>query len=234
MNSIFKILSVIFFLCLSFIYAQNEYSTNISLNFNYTTTAQLYLQPFSSDQFLRTKSIELNNINSYSLEINHKIFEDIFLGLSAEYSKINYSNNNFNLSGERATSNDGFTFIPIELTIYYYLPFSTESFKFFMGGGGALYFGKFYRTLGDLTINSKMNKSSFGIHVAIGMDYFFYNNFSLKAQMRFRDPELEWKNEYSNNVVNYNGITYLLNSSTFFTKVNIDGITFSLGISYNF
>jgi outer membrane protein W len=79
-----------------------------------------------------------------------------------------------------------------------------------------------------------MNKSSFGIHVAIGMDYFFYNNFSLKAQMRFRDPELEWKNEYSNNVVNYNDITYLLNSSTFFTKVNIDGITFSLGISYNF
>ncbi|MBI5807278.1 MAG: hypothetical protein HZA74_02645 [Ignavibacteriales bacterium] len=234
MNSIFKILSVIFFLCLSFIYAQNEYSTNISLNFNYTTTAQLYLQPFSSDQFLRTKSVELNNINSYSLEINHKIFEDIFLGLSAEYSKINYSNNNFNLSGERATSNDGFTFIPIELTIYYYLPFSTEYFKFFMGGGGALYFGKFYRTLGDLTINSKMNKSSFGIHVAIGMDYFFYNNFSLKAQMRFRDPELEWENEYSNNVVIYNGITYLLNSSTFFTKVNIDGITFSLGISYNF
>jgi len=52
--------------------------------------------------------------------------------------------------------------------------------------------------------------------------------------MRFRDPEFEMENSYPDKIVNYGGKTYLLSSQTFSSKVNIDGISFAIGILFQF
>lgn len=229
-----KILFLLFIFAFQIAFSQDESVFNFSVNLNYTTTSKLFPQPFSSDQYIRTKYDELNNAYSYSAELRYKISEEIFAGIGAEYLKKTFTNRNLNLGGIRAETKEGYTFIPIELTIYYVLPFSSEYFKFFMGGGGGLYLGKFIREFGDITTNSKLNKNSFGIHVVIGMEYVFWENLSIRGQMRFRDPEIELKNNYASNLVTYNGTTYLISTQDYFTKVNIDGITFVIGIVYSF
>ncbi|MCX7876691.1 MAG: hypothetical protein N2321_11070 [Melioribacteraceae bacterium] len=229
-----KKLFLILILIANFVYPQIFKKNNIAISSNYTTTSKLFYNPFSSDKVLRSNFIEINNFYSVSLEFRTKFFEEIFISASTEYLNKNFKYNNFNLSGEQVHTNDGIIFIPIEFSIYYYLPFSNENFNFFMGGGSSGYFGFFKREIGDQKIKSELYKFSYGITVSVGMEYLFYQPLSIRFQMKFRDPELIWKNSYTSNIVNYNGKTYLLNTSTFYSKLNIDGIIFSLGVVYNF
>ncbi len=228
-------ITVIFFIFSVSLLAQNEWNRfDISVNYIYTATSKLYLQPNSSDPIIRGTHDDLDDIWSYSGEIGYRIYEDLVIGLGVEYIRKTYTNRNMNLGGVRASMKDGYKVIPLDLTIYYTLPFSTEFFKFFMGGGGGLYFGEHIRELGDVSVSTISRKIGYGIHVAVGMDYIFYKNFALRTQMRFRNPEFEMKNKYSSNIVNYNGRAYLLASDTFSSKVDIDGISFTIGIMYQF
>jgi hypothetical protein len=150
------------------------------------------------------------------------------LGAGTEYIKKTFSNS-INLSGTKANAVDGYQMIPVEFSVYYLIPFSTERFKFFMGGGMAFYIGSQIRELGDVKISNEKQKVGFGIHVAVGMDYVVKNFLSVRFQMRFRDPQFEMSSKYTNSSVNYAGRTFLLPGNTFESKVNIDGITFLLG-----
>lgn len=215
-------------------FAQYFYERNLSVSLNYTTNAKLYLNPFSSDPVLRLKNIELRNLYGYSFEYRNILVDDIYISFSIEHFKENYVYNFFNLSGEQATTIESFTFIPIEFCLYYHLPFSNDEIKFFMGGGSSIFWGSYKRTLANLISTSKMYKNSFGINISIGAEYFLFRNLGLRFQMKFRDPELIWNNTYNSNIVLYNDKTYLISSSNFYSKVNIDGINFLLGLVYNF
>ena len=103
-----------------------------------------------------------------------------------------------------------------------------------MGGGIGVYFGDNIKDIGDVHSIEMERKFAYGIQVEVGMDYMIWKNFSARFQMRFRDPEFEIESKYSSDTVNYNGKTYFLSNSPFITKTNIDGITFTLGIAYNF
>lgn len=205
----------------------------VSLNINYTTTSRIYLQPDSPDPIVRNTSRSLDGINSYSFDFRYQVSESVIFGIGSEFIKKTFDNS-INLGGVRAMMNDGYRVIPVELSIYYHLPFSTEHFKFFMGGGFGFYIGEQVRNLGDVSISNETKKIGYGIHVAVGMDYVVSNFLSLRGQMRFRDPEFEMKSIYSSNIVNYDGRAYLLPSQTFSSKVNIDGITFTVGVVINF
>lgn len=228
-------ITVIFLLLSLPLYSQYDGKKfGITLNYVYTATSKLYLQPNSSDPIIRGTHENLDDIWSYSGEIGYRIFEDIVIGLGAEYVEKTFTNRNMNLGGTRAAMKDGYKVIPIELTVYYTLPFSTEFFKFFMGGGGGFYLGEHIRKLGNVTVSNESKKVGFGIHVAVGMDYIAHKYFAVRAQMRFRNPEFEMKNKYSGNLVDYEGRTFLLSSDTFNSKVNLDGITFVIGVLFQF
>ena len=96
-----------------------------------------------------------------------------------------------------------------------------------------LYFGEYLRTLGDVHVTSSLAKTAYGIQVLTGMEYLIRDFVSVRGELRFRDPVLEFHNSYSNNIIHYNGQTYRINGSDFDTKININGVTFSLGIVYN-
>lgn len=228
-------LFILFLIITSSLFAQyNGKRLYFSVNYIYTTSSKLFLQPNSSDPVIRGTHDNLEDIWSYSGEIGYRLFEDITLGLSGEYLKKTFTNDNMNLGGISASMKDGFEVIPVELSIYYTLPFSTESFKFFMGGGGGLYFGNHIRQLGDVSVSTESRKIGYGIQVAVGMDYLFYKNFAVRGQMRFRDPEFEMKNSYSSKTIHYEGRTFILSSQTFSSKVNVDGISFAVGILFQF
>ncbi|MBA4406352.1 hypothetical protein C0389_03670 [bacterium] len=225
---------LLFFVSVISICAQaNDKKFGISFNINYTSTSQLFLQPKAVDPFIRNTHENLDKITSYSIDLRYQFSESIIVGIGSELIEKTFENS-INLGGIRAKMNDGYKMTPLEISGYYLIPFSSEHFKFFFGGGFGLYFGNHIRNFGDVTIENENSKIGYGMHVAVGMDYVIYNFISVRGQIRFRDPEFETTNRYSSQTVNYNNQQYVLSSQTFNSKVNIDGITFTLGMVLNF
>ena len=127
---------------------------------------------------------------------------------------------------------DGFLLIPIEFSGYYILPFSTERFKFLMGGGAAYYFGKHIREFGNANIYTVSRDVAYGIQVSISMDYLIRNDITVHSEMKFRDPQFKLESAYDNQEVNLNGKTIFVEQKTFDSKINVDGVTFILGVSF--
>ncbi|MCX7798156.1 MAG: hypothetical protein N2249_06005 [Melioribacter sp.] len=223
----------ILFLCLllnDLSYAQ-DFLQDISFYFNYTNTSKLFLQPKSSDPVVRATYNELRDIYSFSCEIRFRILESVFFGLWGEFMQKTFTNKNINFGAFSTDTKDGYRIFPVEVSLYYFLPFSTDKFKFYMGGGAGIYFANYIREIENITaVNNRVNLG-YGIQVSVILDYIIYNFISLRTQIRFRDPEIDMKNKYSNNTVTIGNRTYKITMQNFDTKVNVDGITFSVGIS---
>ncbi len=212
----------------------NGKNFSLSAGFNYITTSKIYLQPNSADPFFRSTHDNLEDIYSVSFEFRYTVLDELIIGIGAEYLSKTHTNRNFFLAGNRIEIEDGYSVIPIEISGYYLVPFSTENFKFFMGGGAGIYLGRHIRRFGNAEFNPDGNEIGYGIHVAIGMEYLLNEYFSVRGQMRFRDPEFNMKSRYSSKEVNYKGNIYPLPAGSISSKVNIDGITFNIGVSFNF
>ena len=210
-------------------YNGNDFS--LSTNFSYNTTAKIFLSPDAEHVLDQNKFFEIEGVNSYSFELRYRLNESIIFGLSAEYMK--ESAKGRNLSSNLFVVKDGFELIPIEFSIFYFLPFSTEDFKFFMGGGIGFYTGKRTREFGDIKFVDVKNDLGYGILVNVGMDYLFFNNLSIRGELRFRDPDFNIVNKYNSETVFYEGRTYSLQEQNIKSKLNLDGITFRIGLAYH-
>ncbi|OGU74682.1 MAG: hypothetical protein A2V93_07705 [Ignavibacteria bacterium RBG_16_34_14] len=217
-------------------YNDNKFSFGV--NAVYTTTAKVYLNPNSSDITLRNQYFLLEDILNPSLDIRYRLTEPLIIGLNVEYmTKTDFGSTLRVFINNTTTTIDveeGFKLIPIELSLYYQLPFSTESFKFLMGGGGGYYLGEHIRKFGDAEVESIEKKAAFGIHVSLSMEYLLRENIGLRTEMKFRDPQFNLTNKYSKNTVNYHGSTIRLTQEHFDSKINVDGVTFILGAAIYF
>ena len=135
---------------------------------------------------------------------------------------------------ELITVEDGFKMIPVEFSIYYLLPFSTEKFKFLMGGGMGYYYGSMIRKFGNAEVSNAGRKAAFGIQVAIGMEYLLNEYISFRTEMKFRDPELTVKNRYNQQEYIYKGEKVKVISQEFESKINVNGLAFVLGVAFHF
>ena len=204
----------------------------------YTSSASVFLNPNASDIVLRNSSFDIEDIFNPGIDIRFRVSEPLILGLSVEYMNITETAPNLNvfLGGSIVTINveDGFQLIPIEFTAYYLLPFSTDGFKFLMGGGLGYYNGDFIRTVGDAEVTSIQENTAIGIHVSVSMDYIPINNIAVRFQMKFRDPQFTVNSHYNQTEVEYEGNIIILPEESFNTKINVDGITFMLGAAFQF
>ena len=221
------------------IFAQfNSQKFGLAFNGIYTTSADIFLNPNSSDPVVRNQPFTLEDIFSYGLDLRYRFSESVMFGISSEYiNKTKTASNMIVFVGSqvlRVDAEDGFQLIPVEVTGYYYLPFSTENFKFVMGGGLGYYYGKFTRKFAGSETVVQKRKFSTGIHVSASMDYMILQNVSARFELKFRDPEFKTISKYSITEVNYNGNTVFLSDEDFETKVNVNGITFILGLVYQF
>ena len=101
----------------------------------------------------------------------------------------------------RIFSKEGFELIPFDLSVYYFLPFSTDSFKFFMGGGIAFYYANHVREFADVKAENVSRDFSYGIQAAIGMDYMILDFLSARLKMKFRDPDFKLESKYNKDSV---------------------------------
>jgi outer membrane protein W len=216
----------------------NGYEISIGIYGVYTTSASLFLNPNAPDIVLRNQSYDIEDIFNLGGDIRYRISEPVILGLNIEYINITERAPNYNdISGSSVVSldvEDGFNLIPVELTAYYLLPFSSEQFKFLMGGGIAYYNGEFLRKIGDAEVTNISKEAAFGIHVSVSMDYIPLSNVVTRFQMKFRDPQFTVTSKYNRQEVIYQGQRITLREESFDTKINMDGITFMIGIAYQF
>lgn len=234
-----KEIIIIVLLLSGFTFSQTGRSV-ISLSFDgiYTTSAKIFLNPNSSDPQLRNNSFPISDVISPAFSLRYKLSKSMIIVVGTEYMKTYATGANLTLLSAGGTRtikvDDGFIFIPVEAGVNYILPFSTQSFMFSMGGGVGYYFGKMTRNFGDVSVSSSTKKPAYGIFVNITMDYFFIDKMSLKAEMKFRDPQFTTVNTYSKNTVNYLGESLTLSNDSFESKINIDGVSFVIGIAYHF
>ncbi|OGU54535.1 MAG: hypothetical protein A2V66_02660 [Ignavibacteria bacterium RBG_13_36_8] len=217
-------------------YEGKDFSLNFS--FNYTTTSKLFLSPNASDPVVRATYSSLDDIYSYALELKYRVSEPLIIGFYTEYLRKTGAETQITairrFSPIAVDVNDGYVLIPVEFSIYYLLPFSTEDFKFYMGGGVGAYFGSHVKLFEDVEVSNVSREFAFGIQVNLGMDYRITDFLTVGGGMKFRDPEFEMESKYNKAVFTMDGEEVLLRDDTFDSKVNIDGVTFYLSVSYQF
>jgi hypothetical protein len=215
----------------------NGYKFSIAVNGVYTTSARIYLQPNASDEVIRNNYLPVEDLLNPPAELRFAISKTVLLGISSEYM---YSVQDANIivftdSAVRPIRvEDGFSFIPVEISAYYILPFSTEKFKFLIGGGAAYYHGNHVRKFGNASVTNVERKFSYGIHVSLSMDYLLRENLSVRTEMKFRDPQFTVKSAYDKSEVLYEGRSIQLLQKSFDSRINIDGVTFLAGLAYYF
>jgi len=209
----------------------------IAVNAVYTTSAEIYLNPNSSNSEVRNKSFTMENIWNPGMDIRYRFTNEFILGLNLEYvKKTAYAPNLTAFIGNQVfvfEVEDGLNVIPIELTAHYYFPFSTEDFKFMMGGGLGYYIGEFLRKFQGVDLEITQRKFALGFHVSASMDYIIIENLSARFEMKFRNPQYTVSSKYSKTEVTYQGNVIQLPENAFDTKVDIDGLTFIFGLVIN-
>lgn len=212
-------------------------NVGIAVNAVYTTSAEIYLNPNSSNSEVRNKSFTLENIWNPGIDIRYRFTNEFILGLNLEYvKKTAYAPNLTAFIGNQVfvfEVEDGLDVIPIELTAHYYFPFSTEDFKFMMGGGLGYYIGEFVRKFQGIDLEITQRKFALGFHVSASMDYIIFENLSARFEMKFRNPQYTVASKYSKTEVTYQGNIIQLPDNAFDTKVDIDGLTFIFGLVIN-
>jgi outer membrane protein W len=211
---------------------------SIGLNYIYTTDARIYLNPNSPIFVERNNAFEISDISNPGIDFRYKLLDEIFLELNLEYMESSATGKNEKVITSRGTEfitvEDGFKMIPMEFSIYYLLPFSTEKFKFLMGGGTGYYYGSMIRKFGNAEVSNAGRKAAFGIQVAIGMEYLLNEYISFRTEMKFRDPELTVKNRYNQQEYIYKGEKVKVTSQEFESKINVNGLAFVLGVAFHF
>ncbi|MCX8056078.1 MAG: hypothetical protein N3F03_00525 [Ignavibacteria bacterium] len=221
---------------------EHHYSNSlfeINLNLNYNTSAKVYLNPKSADPDIRNLYYTFDGFLSYAFEIKSNVWNNsIYVGLGSEYLKtssiVPWVRGLVNNLPRTLQVEEGFQVYPVELVTYYIFPFSNDWYRAYMGAGFGIYYAKYFRKIFDLVSVSKLSRLDYGILVNAGINVSLIDNLSVKFEMRFRDPEFEFKNEFPKTETIVNGNRIQLFEKTFYTKINLDGLNLILGLNYRF
>lgn len=212
---------------------------DINFNLNYNSSAKVFLNPKSVDPYISNLYYTFDGFVSYAVEFKFNVWNNtIYIGLGTEYLKTSnllYSVRGlFNNLPRTFQVDEGFQVLPVELITYYVFPFSKNWYNAYMGAGFGIYYGKYFRKIYDIISNSTLKRLDYGILINTGLDISLIENLSLKFEMKFRDPELEFKNDFPKTETIINGNRIQLFEKSFYTKINLDGLNLILGLNFRF
>lgn len=210
----------------------------VSGSLNYVSSATIQLAPYSSDLVERNSSLELSGGYGYSFSIRTKILRnDLFLGITAEYIKIQDNNAILVLEGDTNTAriklSETVTAYPVELTAYFNVPSFQENMNIYLGGGLGLYSGDRVRRIQNFESETISKTLGLSLVVISGIEYYFEKNLMTFMEMRFRDGEYDVKSKFPLSSITVNGASYPLGKEMN-SKIFLDGLKISLGIGYRF
>ena len=202
---------------------------------NFTTASRVFTDPNSPDPLERGQYFSLEDFFWYGIEARYRIPEtNIAFGLSADYIKTSIGQSDALSTAKSVPVEDGYEVIPVEITGYFLIPVSGETFGIYMGGGVGGYFGRRLYKYGDGEAATTARGHGFGIHVLGGVSYRFAEWFSVVAEMKFRDLQFQTANQFSSPTVTYQGMSIAVSQEPKYALVHTDGVMFQLGTAFNF
>lgn len=216
----------------AFLYSQVK-SLSVGINLLYTLESKNFPFPNSSDITLRNLNFTTEDIFSFSFSIKKDIFENFYIYANFERIKFNAKVfypirvENQNLAPKLL---DDVLIIPVELNLGYVLPFSDDIFYYSIGGGLATYYADIKRKIGDIESKSVSDNYFYGIQTYAAFGIFLLNKAKINFEIKFRDPVINLKSKFNKTAGFWNGQKVELFRDYFYSKVNLNGLVFSLGI----
>lgn len=243
-----KILKILFITILIF-FQKDIYSQEINFgkifsgfsftsSLNYVSSATILLNPNSADIFEKNSTAELKGGYGYGFTLKKRIFnDDIFIGISTEYIKINDEELSFIVENiedyARLRVSETLEMVPVELSMYFNIPRVADNLNIYLGGGAGFYFGNRTRKMLGMESTTVSKSPMFSLNVLFGAEYFLDNHFSLNFEMKVRDGKYKVHSTFPTDHVIIDDQIYYF-SKDFESKIYIDGLKVSLGLGYYF
>jgi hypothetical protein len=198
----------------------------------------LFPTPQADDEIARYRYNSLDNVFGYGFDIRHGFSNlKLIVGLSFEYlEKTGRFHTRFELDDETfdVPTLDGYYMIPIEAAGYFIIPISSERVRWYIGGGAGIYLGRRTFEIADARSESVEQSVYPGIHVASGVEYYVHPRIGVRGEMKFRDPDIETRNRFAQESITFEGTTLELPHGDVPSRINVDGIAFTLALVYRF
>ncbi|MGH2567888.1 MAG: hypothetical protein ACRDGA_06075 [Bacteroidota bacterium] len=210
-----------------------EKSFSAILRGNYTTTSKVFFAPNAPSQEQRGQYFELEGITGAGAELRyHWPGESFFLSLSVDYlvksreqrQPVAYA------PQYRVPVVEGLRLVPVELGVHTFIPLGSETMRLSMGGGISAYYGERILRVAHVEAAMQNKPMKVGIHIASGFEYRIIPGLWLRGDMKFRDPELRTASRFTQSEVEYEGIVVPLPQNELSSRINVDGLAFSLGV----
>jgi hypothetical protein len=217
------------FCCCPELFAQaNTQAFSVSVGF--IENSQIFTSPQSPDPVERQQSTNLGGTLSYGCSYRVRLHSQVHLQLHGEYVRARSA------ARDRVgtLSENGYDIGLMELSGMFTLPFSTERFEMYVGGGAGGYYARRSFIVASVSAETVSSVPAFGIHILIGAEYMLTKNLGLRADVVFRDPQMSVENRFSQSSVQANGLIYALETEPFLSHVNLNGNMYALGLSWHF
>jgi len=206
---------------------------SLILRGTYTTSSEIFPNPGSPDPVKRSQSFLVEGFPGGGVEVRYRIPGTLLaLGASVEYQRATLATDLAVAFRNDIPVRDGYRAIPLEVTGYFIIPFSTRVVQVYMGGGAGLYLGERTYELAGVTAPVVESSPGFGIHVVAGVGYVLTEHVSLIGGMKFRDLQFTSTNAFPSSTITYNGAVINVGTSPFESRIHTDGIVFQLGAAY--
>lgn len=201
---------------------------------SYTTSSKLFYNPDSPSPIIRAEHIPLEGIYGWGVDVRIQRPTDMFfLSFSVEYLTKTLTQNQLvalTNSTQILPVTDGMISIPIEVSVGSFIPLGSERFRMYMAGGIGAYYAERVLEVAGVKAPRTNSPLAYGIHVESGFEYAVLPALSVRTEMRFRDPEIVTMNKFEQAGVVYQGRTIVFPNRELKTKVNLDGLNFSIGL----
>jgi hypothetical protein len=223
-------LRTLMLICLGMVCGASLSAQEISLHANYMSGSRIFIAPRSILAAERNGTNDFSASFSTSAAMRVAVSSTTALELALEYAPMESR-----FTDNHGTSfRDGYDVVAIEVAGLFTLPVSSRSIQMYVGGGTGFYAGTRSLAVAGVSARSIMQAPSFGILTLIGVRYAFHPSLAASFEWRFRNPQLAAENVYDQSSVTSNGVTYPLPTDPFFSRVNLNGNVFRLGLGWSF
>jgi hypothetical protein len=185
---------------------------SVAVKGNFTISSRLFHNIDAPNEFTRSQYISIDNIFGFGVDIRRAIDDTrLEVGIAAEYLRAKQK------SRTNPSVEEGYWTVPVELTGYFVIPFSSDRARLYIGGGLGMYFGERERTVGNQRSSVIASEPGVGIHVLTGFGYSFTDWFALRSELKFRDIQFESTILGDNNEPSR-------------ARINVDGMVLDAGI----
>jgi hypothetical protein len=195
-----------------------------------TTASKLFEHPNARDELIRGLYTPIDPVYGAGIDVRTDIPAlGLRFGLGADVLTRTVSSS-APYTSPPVPIEDGYVAVPVELSAYFSIPVGGETVDFYIGGGAGVYFGeRRYSFAGVRAVTVDRNVQP-GIHVLTGVEYALGAVLALRSELKFRNIQLETTQQFPVTSTIYEGVTVPLPQEPFTSRVQIDGMSVSLGV----